>query len=240
MTFGSLFAGIGGMDAGLERAGMTPLWQVENEPYCVKVLEKHWPGVKRYGDIKVVDWASVERPDLVCGGFPCQPVSVAGKRLGTSDDRWLWPEFLRCLRILRPRYILLENTPGLLSLGFDEVEASLASLGLCCEWGCLPASAFGLPQEGYRVFAFATTHGQGLALWEAFRSHRQAQQPATLRTVLEAVWARLRARGHGDHHGAPGRLDPHRKSRIRAIGNAVAPPVAEWLGRRILEAHERT
>src|SRR3990167_1196298 len=90
-------------------------WQLEIDPYCLKVLEKHWPHVRRYTDIKTVDWSGVEPVDLVCGGFPCQPVSVAGKRKGTADDRWLWPEFVRCVSILRPRYVLIENVPGLLT-----------------------------------------------------------------------------------------------------------------------------
>jgi hypothetical protein len=108
---GSLFSGIGGLDLGLERAGMEVRWQVEIEPYCNKVLAKHWPNVKRYGDIKSIDWTEVEPVDLICGGFPCQPVSLAGKRLAQEDERWLWPEVDRCLRALRPRYALLENVP---------------------------------------------------------------------------------------------------------------------------------
>ena len=101
-TFGSLFAGIGGLDLGLERAGWRCRWQVELDPFCERVLAKHWPDVRRYGDIRSVgaDLAPVE---LICGGFPCQPVSHAGKRRAQADARWLWPEFARVVRAVRPR-----------------------------------------------------------------------------------------------------------------------------------------
>src|SRR6266576_2094213 len=101
-TFGSLFAGIGGLDLGLERAGWTCRWQVEINPFCRRILAQHWPTVERYGDIRTLDLERVERVDLICGGFPCQPVSVAGKRLAQADARWLWPEFSRVVRALRP------------------------------------------------------------------------------------------------------------------------------------------
>ena len=87
ITLGSLFSGIGGLDLGLERAGMTVRWQSEIDPYCVKILEKHWPNVKRYGDVTKIEWSGVEKVDCLCGGFPCPPVSVAGKRRGQEDTR---------------------------------------------------------------------------------------------------------------------------------------------------------
>src|SRR4029453_4298664 len=107
-TFGSLFAGIGGLDLGLERAGWQCRWQVELDPLCQRVLAKHWPNVPRYGDIRTLDLERIERVDLVCGGFPCQPVSVAGKRLAQADERWLWPGFARGLPPLAPRLVPVE------------------------------------------------------------------------------------------------------------------------------------
>lgn len=92
MRVGSLFSGIGGMDLGLERAGMTIAWQVEIDEFCLKVLKKHWPEVPKYGDIKKINPKELEPVELVAGGPPCQPVSVAGKKRGTRDERWLWPE----------------------------------------------------------------------------------------------------------------------------------------------------
>ena len=160
LTHGSLFAGIGGFDLGFERAGIKTLWQVENDPYCLRVLERHSPNIQRYGDIKEIEWEDVEVPDIVSGGFPCQPVSVAGKRKGTEDERWLWPEFARCLRVLRPRYVVLENVPGILALGFGDVLGDLAALGYDAEWDCIPAAAFGAPHLRYRVWVMAYTDNE--------------------------------------------------------------------------------
>jgi len=113
ITFGSLFAGIGGFDLGFELAGMVCKWQVEIDDYCNKVLEKHWPDVERYRDVKKCGKHNLEPVDVICGGFPCQPHSVAGKRRGAEDDRNLWPEFLRVIRETRPRYVVAENVPGI-------------------------------------------------------------------------------------------------------------------------------
>ena len=116
MRAGSLFSGIGGFDLGLERAGFTISWQVEIDPYCQRVLAKHWPNVTRYGDITAMDWTTVQPVDLLCGGFPCQDLSFAGKRAGIDGARsGLWSEYVRAIRHLRPRYVLVENVPGLLS-----------------------------------------------------------------------------------------------------------------------------
>src|SRR3990170_3175724 len=115
LTIGSLFSGIGGLELGLERTRhFKTIWQCENDPYAIKVLEKHWSKVRRYGDITKVDWKGVERPDLICGGFPCQDISIASKRAGIKGKRsGLWSEFARCLEILRPKYALIENVPML-------------------------------------------------------------------------------------------------------------------------------
>ena len=158
VTVGSLFSGIGGLDLGLERAGMEVRWQVENDPWCRSILERHWPGVPRYGDIKEVE--DLEYVDVVCGGFPCQPVSVAGKRLGQADERWLWPEFARILRLVRPRYALIENVPGLLVRGFSDVLGDLAALGFDAEWGVLSAADMGAPHLRKRVFIIADSNSK--------------------------------------------------------------------------------
>ncbi len=148
-TFGSLFAGIGGIDLGLERAGWECRWQVEYDPFCQHVLAHHWPDVPRYGDIRAVDWSMVEPVDLIAGGFPCQPFSNAGKRRGKDDERWLWPEFFRCVRALRPRFVLVENVPGFLQPhgGLGELLGDLASFGYDAEWDCIPAAAVGAPHR---------------------------------------------------------------------------------------------
>ena len=118
-TFGSLFAGIGGLDLGLERAGMVCSWQVEIDEYCRRVLAKHWPDVERFEDVRECGAHNLEPIDLICGGFPCQPHSVAGKRKGAADDRDLWPEYFRIVAELRPRYVLAENVPGIVTTYLD-------------------------------------------------------------------------------------------------------------------------
>lgn len=159
LTFGSLFSGIGGLDLGLERAGLRCVWQVEINDYCRRVLAKHWPNVRRHDDVKTFPpqegaWSC----DLIVGGFPCQPVSVAGKGLAQDDPRWLWPEFARILRVLRPRYALLENVPGLFVRGFPDVLGDLATLGYDAEWAVLSAAQFGAPHLRKRVFVVAYSH----------------------------------------------------------------------------------
>jgi site-specific DNA-cytosine methylase len=115
LTVGSLFSGIGGIELGLEATGgFRTLWQVEIDPDFRRILEKHWPEVPKYGDISRLDPASLERPDLLAGGFPCQDLSTAGLRAGLSGSRsGLWREFLRLIRDLRPRYVLVENVAAL-------------------------------------------------------------------------------------------------------------------------------
>lgn len=159
ITLGSLFSGIGGLDLGMERAGLTVRWQAENEPFCRKVLKQHWPKVKRYGDVRRVKWEEAEHVDCVCGGFPCPPVSVAGLRKGDTDERWLWPEFERCLRTVRPRWVVVENVRGLLSSHsgreFTEILRGLSDLGYDAEWGLISAASVGAPHRRERVFILA-------------------------------------------------------------------------------------
>jgi DNA (cytosine-5)-methyltransferase 1 len=163
----SLFAGIqvGGLELGLERAGMTVVGQVEINEFCRRVLAKHWPDVERHDDVRTaVDWwQSADRPrvDVVAGGFPCQPVSVAGRGLAQADERWLWPAFADVVRQLRPRYAIMENVPGLLGRGAGDVLGDLAACGYDAEWDCIPAAAVGAPHLRYRWLCVAYPAGQG-------------------------------------------------------------------------------
>ena len=104
-------------------------WQVENNPFCLKVLAKHWPDVKRYEDVREVGKHNLESVNLICGGFPCQPFSVAGKRRGKEDDRWLWPEMLRVITELRPTWVIGENVPGIINMELDKVLSDLEDQG---------------------------------------------------------------------------------------------------------------
>src|SRR5690606_8611567 len=113
---GSLFSGIGGFDLGLERAGMEIAWQSEIDSFCCRVLAHHWPEVPNVGDVTAVNPSDLEPVELICGGFPCQDLSVAGRRAGLAGEQSrLWFEFERIARILRPRWLVIENVPGLLS-----------------------------------------------------------------------------------------------------------------------------
>jgi DNA (cytosine-5)-methyltransferase 1 len=233
MKFGSLFAGIGGLDLGLERAGMECVWQVENDPYATRVLDKHWPDVRRYGDIKKINWEEVERPTLVCGGFPCQPVSIAGRQLGAADERWLWPEFERCLCDVRPRYVLIENVPGLLTNGGSGVIEE--------------AAAVGAPHLRYRIFIIGyTDRGSKPALSVNDEASRLQSMVADANVKgLEGRVSEVLQKRTGElppwKVGSPGTERGHwwvTEPRLRCLGNAVVPQVAEWVGRRIME-HDR-
>ena len=175
MTYGSLFTGIGGIDLGLDRAGFACRWQIENDPYAVKVLNKRWPDVKRYGDITKVRGDELEPVDLICGGFPCQDLSQAGKQTGffTEDGKatrsGLWFEYARLVRELRPRYVLIENVPGLLvSDAMRRVVGELARLGYVGCWRSLRASEFGASHLRKRVFIVAYGDGAGLQARDQF------------------------------------------------------------------------
>jgi len=241
LTFGSLFAGIGGFDLGLERAGMRCMWQVEIDDYCSRVLAKHWPDVARYGDIKHVGQHNLEAVDLICGGFPCQPVSLAGRREAQGDTRWLWPEFARVVLDLRPRWVIVENVSGLLGAGMGDVLSDLATGGYDAEWDSIPVSAFGAPHTRYRVYIVAHATGAGLEKCqgdgevEVGRAAAGTERPGG--RILRQEWLDSTAQWATEPgvcrvaHGVPSRVD-----RIRALGNAVVPQVAEWIGQRICDA----
>jgi len=161
LTVGSLFSGIGGLDLGLERAGMRVIWQSEIDPYACRVLAKHWPEVPNVGDIKLVDWADVARPDVLCGGYPCQPFSLAGARKGEEDPRHLWPWVRHALSVLRPRYAIFENVRGHLSLGGPTVIGEIAALGYCAEWRVVSAASVGANHRRDRIIIVAYPDSRG-------------------------------------------------------------------------------
>jgi len=155
LTVGSLFSGIGGLDLGLERAGMNVIWQSEIDPYGCQVLKKHWPEVVNHGNIKEIKWGDVVRPDIICGGYPCQPFSTAGKRNGTDDPRHLWPWVREAISELRPKYAILENVRGHVSLGLNVVLGEMASIGYDAEWQIVSAASVGAPHRRDRVIIVA-------------------------------------------------------------------------------------
>lgn len=168
MKVGSLFAGIGGFDLACERAGMQCAWQVEIDPFCQRVLAHHWPDVPRYEDVRTVGKAELEPVDLVCGGFPCQDLSVAGRRAGLAGERsGLFHEFMRIVAELAPRWVLLENVPGLLSSNggrdMGTVLWHLSELGYGWAYRVLDAQYFGVAQRRRRVFIVGHVGNSGCA-----------------------------------------------------------------------------
>ena len=252
MRFGSLFAGIGGMDLGLERAGMECAWQVEINPFCQKVLAKHWPSVRRWDDVRTFppDDGHDYSVDLIAGGFPCQDLSVANsKGKGLDGERsGLWFEFHRIVRALLPRFVLVENVSGLLIRGLGRVLGDMATLGYDAEWDMLAASDFGAPHIRERLFLLAYDRKQRWMEDEVKNIFvGQIVQSQTNRPKAQKAWGqdfgrRVGRSGRpmpdsrfcGVDDGVPSRMD-----RVGACGNAVVPQVAEWIGRRIMELAEK-
>ena len=161
MKAGSLFAGIGGFDLGFQWAGIETVWQVEKDEFCQKVLAKHWPESKRYGDIygfiEEIKREKVEPVDIIAGGFPCQPFSQAGKRKGQGDDRYLWPAMVEVISLLRPAWVVGENVAGILNMGFENMLSELESQGYRTESFIIPACAVNAPHRRDRVWIVAHT-----------------------------------------------------------------------------------
>jgi DNA (cytosine-5)-methyltransferase 1 len=244
----SLFTGIGGLDLGLQRAGMTIAGQVEIDPWCRRVLAKHWPEVPRHDDVRTcTDWWDAEpRPPvgLVAGGPPCQPFSHAGRKRGIFDERWMWPAMAAVVRAVRPRFVLVENVAALVRdrVAFGWVLGDLASLGFDAEWSLLSACAMGAPHPRERLLLVAYANsghgqarlgtGQELGLARLQRRQRTGQgSRADARAWRDRVdWALEAARL--DDRDADGSA----AAMVEALGNAVVPQVAEHIGRMIMEA----
>jgi DNA (cytosine-5)-methyltransferase 1 len=159
---GGLFSGIGGIELGLERAGMQIVWHCEADEFCQHVLAERWPGHPVYPDVRELRAVDVEPVDVLCGGFPCQDISQAGRGAGIDGARsGLWSEYARLVGELRPRYVVVENVAALLARGLERVLGDLAALGYDAEWDCVPAAAFGAPHLRDRVWLVAYPAGGG-------------------------------------------------------------------------------
>jgi DNA (cytosine-5)-methyltransferase 1 len=274
VTFGSLFAGIGGIDLGFERCGMECKWQVEINDYAQKVLAKHWPKVHRERDIRECSARNLDWVDVIAGGFPCQDISYAGLGAGLDGERsGLFFEAVRLVRELQPRAVVLENVAALLTRGLDRVLGTLAEIGYDAEWHCIPAAYVGAPHIRDRVFVIAYARCQ---LRESRTSKRPRSDPQAKRgsaakddkrcgeDVADTDGRRFSRdeKCNGDQeessiatsrrdnanrcsgsdwwavepdirrvaHGIPARVD-----RLRGLGNAVVPQVAELVGKMVLQ-----
>jgi DNA (cytosine-5)-methyltransferase 1 len=152
MKVGSLFSGYGGLDMAV---GGELAWYSEIEPAACKVMEVHHPGVLNIGDVTQVDWKSVDRVDVLTGGYPCQPFSTAGQRKGAEDERHLWPYVRDAISVLEPGLAVLENVAGHLSLGLGTVLGELSEVGYSARWGVVRASDAGACHQRARVFIVA-------------------------------------------------------------------------------------
>jgi DNA (cytosine-5)-methyltransferase 1 len=241
----SLFSGIGGLDLGLQRAGMTIVGQVEIDPWCRSILQKHWPEVPRHDDVRTAAewWGDRPAPGLVCGGFPCQPVSVAGLKRAQEDPRWLWPPMAAFIGAVRPDWLLIENVPGLRKLGLADVLRDLHRLGYRTRPGYISACEMGATHPRKRLLTMAHAAsvrcGQGRPRGPDLDAPSRTSEQAPVLAHTNRVRPDLAGRGWWDTEPGVDRMAhgiPHRVDRLRGLGNAVVPQVAEHIGRLIMEA----
>jgi len=242
LTVGSLFSGIGGLDLGLEQAGMKTVWQVEYDDWARGKLDENFPHTEKFKDVRDVGKHNLRAVDLICGGFPCQDVS--GSNIGgvglDGDKSGLWVEYIRILRELRPKYTLIENVPNLVNRGFERVITDLAASGFDAEWQTLRASSVGLPHSRKRLFIIAFSQRLGLLEMPVFqRKHTQKLTGWTPDSTVSFV----EINGHR-YPEIPAHLRVDNglsfelseiEAAIKGYGNAVCPPVAKWIGERIIE-----
>lgn len=226
MTVGSLFSGVGGLDLGFERAGFEIKWMCEKDEWRREKLSERFPGRPIFDDVN--ELTDPPHADIIIGGFPCQDISTAGAGAGIAGKKsGLWGEMLRVVRTVRPRYVAIENVANLVNRGLRTVLGGLAESGYDAEWQTLSACMFGAPHVRRRMFIVAYPYGVG-----------QLQPERCLPDV--GGWTSdgsTAARGRSwppepemDRvaHGLPDRL-----AQERALGDAVSPPVAEYVARRI-------
>ena len=241
----SLFAGIGGFDLGLERTGgFKTVAFCEIDPFCRRVLAKHWPGLHCYEDLRELTGERLAADgitvDVICGGFPCQDISEAGRRAGIEGERsGLWSEYARLVRELRPRFVIVENVAALLGRGLGRVLGDLAEIGYDAEWDCVGADAIGASQHRERLWLLAypdDTRLQG-PVWQG-----QSSSPRTWRPPAHCE--PLRSSGGYWPPGPRAVADvprmadgaTNRAHRLKALGNSIVPQIPELIGRAILKA----
>jgi DNA (cytosine-5)-methyltransferase 1 len=218
------FSGIGGFSlAARWVGGFTTVQFVEIDPYCQQVLRKHWPDVPIHDDIATF-CPKQGAADVVVGGFPCQDISIAGKQAGIQESTrsGLFYQLMRVIRLVRPKFIVLENVAAILGNGLDTVLGELAAAGYDCEWSCIPASAVGACHQRDRWWAVAYPFRDGLERTQRIRSHQTAWLQTNLR-CLNPTWKSYASQPvlcRGDDGLS------HRVDRLKALGNAVVPQVA--------------
>lgn len=234
-----LFSGIGGFSLGLERSGLCETVAFcEIEDFPRRVLAKHWPKVPIYNDIRALTADTLAGDGIavnaICGGFPCQDLSHAGKRAGLVGERsGLWSEYRRLIGEIRPKLVIVENVTGLLSLGLGDVLGDLAALGYDAVWHCIPASAVGAPHRRDRVWVIA--YAASIGAVPGVESVCPQELPRQFRGGLGRPWIFGLDNPRVCHvdDGVPAELGGH-----FAAGNAVVPQIPELIGRAILQTME--
>lgn len=251
LTVGSLFSGAGLCDLGLEWAGFKHKWFCEIEDYPREVLAARWPGKPIYRDVGKINGDTVEKVDVLVGGFPCQDVSSGGRRKGikVGTRSGLWFEYRRLIRDLRPRYAIIENVKGLLSKGIDRVCAGLAEIGYDAEWEVLPAALFGAPHIRERLFIVAYPHCCGDVrtprvfteepgeLGDHFQLDGQADWNGLQIDRAGPVSAWLASSGCRVHRVDDGSTQA--LHRLKCLGNGIVPQQSQYVGELINAAERR-
>ena len=231
LTHLSLFSGIGGLDLAAEWAGIQTVGQCEWADYPTKVLEKHWPDIPRWRDIRTLTGESfyertgLHTVDIISGGFPCQPFSVAGKRRGKEDDRYLWPEMLRVIRELKPKWVVGENVSGLIRAALKDILSELEKEDYEARAYSSEARNVGGLFRGERIAIVASSNDRCATMWRdrEFQTDGKTQKLQNHnrgRTQEPCLWKRweIEPRPYGVADGIPNRVD-----RLRCLGNAVVP-----------------
>ena len=230
-----LYSGIGGFSLGLERAGMKTVAFCEIEPYPQAVLRKNFPGVPIYDDVRTISAErlatdGIGRVDLVCGGFPCQPFSNAGKRRGKDDDRFLWPEMLRIVQEFQPTWVIGENVAGFIDMALCDVSFDLEAAGYEVQSLVIPACAVGLPHRRDRVWIMA--HNQEKRPIKGMESVPKGRLPREFGRVDFNSWENWLDSTvvTTEYAGIPPWL-----GELECYGNTVTPLIPEIIGNIIME-----
>jgi DNA (cytosine-5)-methyltransferase 1 len=226
-----LFSGIGGFSLGLERAGMETVAFCEIDKKARLVLNKHWPSVPVFDDVSTLTRETLDARgisvDVICGGFPCQDISLAGKGAGLEGDRsGLWFQFHRLIKEIQPHYAIIENVSALRNRGLDQVLRSLDEIGYDAEWHCIPASAVGAPHRRDRIWIVAYSMFAGLE-GQRFISSRISEE---LKNSSYSCWWEAEPSVGRVANGVPNRVD-----RLKQLGNAVVPQIPELIGSAIIK-----
>lgn len=261
IRIGSLFAGIGGFELGIERAipNAHTVWQVEQNTFCQSILRKHWPNATIYEDVRTVGAHNLPPVDMIIGGYPCQSTSIAGNKQGLEDETksGLWWHMHRIISELKPRIVIIENVANAITVGGTEVVGSLATLGYNCEWSVISAAQCGAPHMRKRWFCVGYTNpmpngsrpvtnpnGIGIRTPDTIQTGRPAINAHDIkRDGTQTYWQQtpppkptICAMDDGFSGGLDRTTRELHKQQLKALGNAIVPQCSEWIGHRVLQS----